>query len=134
METRTGEGSEAHMSFSSNRTPWIVGGVCLIVAAAIGGELYLKHASGAPPATAPDVQVAKVQQKDVPIYGEWIGTLDGFTNADVRAQVTGYLLRQDYQEGAFVKKGKLLFEMDPRPFQAVLDHAEGPLASATDTR
>jgi RND family efflux transporter MFP subunit len=118
------------MSFSSNRTPWIVGVACLIVVAAIGGELYLNHASGAPPANAPDVQVAVVEQKDVPIYGEWIGTLDGFTNADVRAQVTGYLLRQDYQEGAFVKKGQLLFEIDPRPFQAALDQAEGQLAQA----
>jgi membrane fusion protein (multidrug efflux system) len=74
--------------------------------------------------------VARVEQKDVPIMAEWIGTLDGFTNADVRAQVTGYLLRQDYQEGAFVKKGQLLFEIDPRPFQAALDQAEGQLAQA----
>ena len=80
---------------------------------------------------APTVEVAQVEQKDVPIYGEWIGTLDGFTNADVRAQVTGYLLRQGYQEGAFVKKGQLLFEIDPRPFQAALDQAEGQLAQAT---
>ena len=80
---------------------------------------------------APTVQVAQVVQKDVPIYGEWIGTLDGYTNADVRAQVTGYLLRQGYQEGAFVRKGQLLFEIDPRPFQAALDQAEGQLAQAT---
>ncbi len=56
----------------------------------------------------PDVEVVQVEQKDVPIFGEWIGTLDGFTNADVRAQVTGYILRQGYQEGAFVRKGQLL--------------------------
>jgi len=78
----------------------------------------------------PDVQVAQVEQKDIPIYGEWIGTLDGFTNADVRAQVTGYLLEQGYQEGGFVKKGQLLFQIDPRPFQAALDQAEGQLAQA----
>ncbi len=78
----------------------------------------------------PDVEVAQVEQKDIPIFGEWIGTLDGFVNADVRAQVTGYLLRQGYQEGAFVKKGQLLFEIDPRPFQAVVDQAEGQLAQA----
>src|SRR6266567_2720314 len=77
-----------------------------------------------------DVEVVQVEQKDVPIYGEWIGTLDGFTNADVRAQVVGYLLRQAYQEGAFVKKGQLLFEIDPRPFQAALDQAKGQLAQA----
>lgn len=81
-----------------------------------------------PPAT---VEVVQVAQKDVPIYGEWIGTLDGFVNADVRAQVTGYLLRQGYQEGAFVKEGQLLFQIDPRPFQAALDQAEGQLAQAT---
>jgi membrane fusion protein (multidrug efflux system) len=118
------------MSFSSHRTLWIAGVACLLVGAIAVGTFYLKHASGAPYAPAPDVQVAEVQQKDVPIYGEWIGTLDGFTNADVRAQVTGYLLRQDYQEGAFVNKGQLLFEIDPRPFQAVLDQAEGQLAQA----
>jgi RND family efflux transporter MFP subunit len=78
----------------------------------------------------PDVQVVQVEQKDVPIYGEWIGTLDGFVNADVRAQVTGYLMRQGYQEGTFVKQGQLLFQIDPRPFQAALDQAEGQLAQA----
>jgi RND family efflux transporter MFP subunit len=89
-----------------------------------------KHVSGAQPGGSPDVEVVQVEQKDVPIFGEWIGTLDGFTNADVRAQVTGYIMRQGYQEGAFVKKGQLLFEIDPRPFQAVLDQAEGQLAQA----
>jgi membrane fusion protein (multidrug efflux system) len=60
-------------------------------------------------------------QRDVPIYAEWVGTLDGFVNAQVRAQVTGNLLRQHYTEGAPVKTGDLLFEIDPRPFQAVVD-------------
>jgi len=118
------------MSFSSHRTLWSVLAACLLVVAIAAGTFYLKHASGAPYAPVPDVQVTEVQQKDVPIYGEWIGTLDGFTNADVHAQVTGYLLRQDYQEGAFVRKGQLLFEIDPRPFQAALDQAEGQLAQA----
>src|SRR5690242_2334930 len=78
----------------------------------------------------PAVELVRVEQRDVPIYGEWIGTLDGLVNADVRAQVTGYLLKQGYQEGAFVKKGQLLFQIDPRPFRAVLDQAEGQLAQA----
>jgi RND family efflux transporter MFP subunit len=90
-----------------------------------------QKAAGPPPAA--EVEVVSVVQKDVPIFHEWIGTLDGFTNADVRAQVTGYLLRQGYQEGAFVKKGQLLFEIDPRPFQAALDQAEGQLAQAKAT-
>ncbi|HKN16121.1 MAG TPA: efflux RND transporter periplasmic adaptor subunit [Candidatus Sulfotelmatobacter sp.] len=109
---------------------WIGGAGCLLVIGLIVGAIYPKHVSGAQPALVPEVEVVQVEQKEVPIYGEWIGTLDGFTNADVKAQVTGYLLRQAYQEGSFVKKGQLLFEIDPRPFQAVLDQAEGQLAQA----
>ncbi len=109
---------------------WIGGAVGLLVIGLIIGAIYPKHVSGAQPGATPDVEVVQVEQKDVPIFGEWIGTLDGFTNADVRAQVTGYLLRQGYQEGAFVKKGQLLFEIDPRPFQAALDQAQGQLAQA----
>jgi len=75
-----------------------------------------------------DVEVVKVQQEDVPVYSEWIGTTEGIVNADIKGQVTGYLLRQDYKEGSFVKKGELMFEIDPRPFQAVLDQANGQLA------
>ena len=78
----------------------------------------------------PEVEVANVVQKDVPIYGEWIGTLDGLVNADVKAEVTGYLLKQTYVEGSFVRKGQLLFEIDPRPFQAVLKQAKAQLAQA----
>ena len=107
---------------------WIAGALCLVVVGVIIGAVRPKHVSGAQP--PPDVELVQVEQKDVPIFGEWIGTLDGFTNADVRAQVTGYLLRQGYQEGAFVKKGQLLFEIDPRPFQAALDQAQGQLAQA----
>lgn len=109
---------------------WIGGAVGLLVIGLIVGAVYPKHVSGAAPVATPDVEIVQVQQRDVPIYGEWIGTLDGLTNADVRAQVTGYLMRQGYQEGAFVKKGQLLFEIDPRPFQAALDQAEGQLAQA----
>jgi RND family efflux transporter MFP subunit len=109
----------------------LIGGVVgLIVVGLIVGAMRPKHASGALAGASPDVEVVQVEQKEIPIYGEWIGTLDGFTNADVRAQVAGYLLRQGYQEGAFVRKGQLLFEIDPRPFQAALDQAEGQLAQA----
>src|SRR5271165_4792637 len=104
--------------------------VCVIVIALLVGALRPRGTSGATTGAPTDVMVVQVEQKDVPIYGEWIGTLDGLTNADVRAQVTGYLLHQGYQEGAFVKKGQLLFEIDPRPFQATLDQAEGQLAQA----
>jgi len=78
----------------------------------------------------PNVEVMTVEQKDVPIYSEWIGTTDGMVNAEIRAQVAGYLLRQDYKEGALVKKGQLLFQIDPRPFEAALGQANGDLAKA----
>jgi RND family efflux transporter MFP subunit len=78
----------------------------------------------------PLVQVTAVTRADVPIYHEWIGTLDGLVNATIRAQVTGYLIAQDYREGDAIKKGDLLFEIDPRPFQAALDQAKGQLAQA----
>jgi RND family efflux transporter MFP subunit len=80
--------------------------------------------------SAPVVQVAAVEEKDVPVYGEWIGTLTGQVNADVKAQVTGYLLKRDYKEGSFVRKGEPLFEIDPRPFRAALDQARGQLDQA----
>jgi membrane fusion protein, multidrug efflux system len=78
----------------------------------------------------PTVKVATVTQGDPAIYQEWIGTLDGLVNAQIRAEVTGYLLVQDYHEGDRVKKGELLFEIDGRPFQAALDRAKGLLSQA----
>jgi len=114
------------------RHSFIVGGVVgLTVIALIVGALRPKHASGAGAAAPPVVMVAQVEQKDVDVYSEWIGTLAGEVNANVQAQVTGYLLRRDYQEGSSVRKGQMLFEIDPRPFQAALDQAEGQLAQAT---
>jgi len=88
-----------------------------------------KVRAAAPP-PPPLVEVAPVIQKDVPVHGEWVGTLDGYVNAQIQPQVSGYLIRQDYHEGALVKKGQLLFEIDPRPFQALLDQANGQLAQA----
>ena len=85
--------------------------------------------SAAPP-QPPTVEVTSVVQKDVPTEGEWVGTLEGYVNAQISPQVSGYLIRQDYQEGALVRKGQILFEIDPRPFQAVLDQAKGQLAQA----
>jgi len=115
---------------------YLLGGgvfLLLIFGLIVGAVHPYKHALGSQPVALPDVQVLQVQQEDVPIYGEWIGTLDGLVNADVRAQVTGYLLKQGYQEGAFVKQGQLLFQIDPRPFQAALDQAQGQLAQAKAT-
>jgi membrane fusion protein, multidrug efflux system len=86
--------------------------------------------SAPPKPPPPEVVVVQVEQQDVPIWKEWIGTLDGLVNAQIKPQVTGYLLRQTYTDGAFVKKGQLLFEIDPRTFQAALDQAKGKLANA----
>jgi len=109
---------------------WGGGVAAVIVIGLIVGAIRPHEHAQAAPGTVPDVQVTQVQQEDVPIIHEWIGTLDGLVNADVRAQVTGYLLMQGYQEGAFVKKGQLLFQIDPRPFKAALDQSEGQLAQA----
>ena len=79
---------------------------------------------------SPDVEVASVVQKDVPIFSEWVATLDGYVNAQIQAQVTGYVIQQTYKEGSFVRKGQLLFQIDPRPFQALLDQANAQLAQA----
>jgi len=86
------------------------------------------RASAPPP--PPMVEVAPVVQRTVPIMGEWVGTTEGYVNAQIQPQVSGYLIRQDYHEGSFVRKGQLLFEIDPRPFQAALDQAKGQLAQA----
>jgi len=77
-----------------------------------------------------EVLVAAPTQRDVAIHSEWVATLDGYVNADIRPQVSGYLIRQNYTEGSVVHKGQVLFEVDPRPFQAALDHAKGQLAEA----
>lgn len=76
----------------------------------------------------PTVEVTAVVQKDVPLYSEWVGALDGSINAVIRPQVTGYLISQDYREGEQVKKGRVLFEIDPRTFQAVLNQAKAQLS------
>jgi len=82
-----------------------------------------------PPPPPPIVEVVSVDQRDVPIYSEYVGTADGFVNATIRAQVQGYLIRQNYKEGELVKKGQVLFEIDPRTFEASLEQAKGQLAA-----
>jgi RND family efflux transporter MFP subunit len=84
--------------------------------------------AGAPP--PPTVQVATVQQRDVALTSEWIATMDGFVNSQIQPHVTGYLIKQNYREGSVVHKGELLFEIDPRPFQATLDQSKAQLGQA----
>ena len=103
----------------------------LVVIAALAATTGCSNQTSGTASPAPqDVEVITVEQRDVPIYSEWIGTLDGYVNADIKAQVSGYLLEQAYSEGSFVKKGQLLFQIDPRPFQAALDLAQGQQAQA----
>src|SRR5438552_12822108 len=86
----------------------------------------LKPAQVAP--NAPEVLVTTVTPQDVPRVLERVATLDGFINANINAQVQGYIVSRDYTEGSIVKKGDLLFQIDPRPFEAALAQAKGTLA------
>jgi RND family efflux transporter MFP subunit len=110
--------------FHHRRYRWQVIATAILLSALACGK------SEPPQARPPDVEVVQVEQRDVPIWNEWVGTLDGFVNAQIKPQVTGYLLRQTYKEGSFVKKGQLLFEIDPRTFQAALDQAKAQRANA----
>jgi RND family efflux transporter MFP subunit len=103
-----------------------------LLAGALAGLVTLLGCGkpAAAPGIAPDVKVAAVEQRDVPIISEWVATLDGYVNAEIQPQVTGYIIHQNYKEGAPVRKGDVLFEIDPRPFQAVLDQAKAQLAQA----
>lgn len=106
------------------------GAAALLIGAVVLIAISRPANTAAVPPPPPDVQVASVQQSDLPIEREWVGTLDGLVNAAIKAQVTGYILRQNYNEGSFVQKGQLLFEIDPRPFQAAVDQARGQVAQA----
>lgn len=81
-----------------------------------------------PPTSPPVVEVVRVEQRDVPIYRDWVATLDGYVNAQIRSSVDGYLVAQPVHEGSLVRKNDVLFEIDPRPFRAALDQANGALA------
>jgi membrane fusion protein, multidrug efflux system len=105
-----------------------VSSVMVAVALALAAAACTKQAP--PPPPTPEVQVVTVEQRDQPIYSEWIGTLDGMVNADIKPKVEGYLLKQLYQNGSYVKQGTPLFEIDPRQPQASLDQANGNLARA----
>src|SRR5882724_8721187 len=113
---------------TNSSTSWTAAVVAVLALLVTAGCSGTTSAAKAP--EPPSVEVADVVQKDVPIYGDWIGTLDGLVNADIKAQVSGYLERQEYTEGSLVRKGQLLFQIDPRPFQAALDQVRAQLAQA----
>jgi len=120
-----------HLNVLRKRNSWnLLGFLMVLVFVTVLGAGCERRVASAPAPPAPAVEVAPVIQKDVPVQGEWVGTLDGYVNAQISPQVSGYLIRQNYHEGAFVKKGEVLFEIDPRPFQAALDQAKAQLAQA----
>jgi RND family efflux transporter MFP subunit len=106
---------------------WVLG--CVVLNLLSAGGCGNKGVSAAAP-PPPNVQIVEVVQRDVPVYHEWIATLDGYVNAIIQPQVSGYLIQQNYREGALVRKNDVLFKIDPRPFQAVLDQAKAQLAQA----
>lgn len=111
----------------------VIAGVLLLAVGVVGGLSGCRgkaEANSPAGGFVPSVDVASVQQRDVPLTSEWIASLDGYVNAQIQPHVSGYLVRQEYKEGSFVHKGEVLFEIDPRPFQAVLDQSKGQLAQA----
>ena len=108
-----------------------VAAFCFVVVAL--SVVTLSGCNRKPPAAAPpalSVQVVKALQKDVPVYGDWIATLDGYVNAQIQPEVSGYLVQQLYREGSYVHKGQVLFQIDPQTFQANLDQVKAQLAQA----
>jgi membrane fusion protein (multidrug efflux system) len=103
------------------------GCTALAVAGTLGTACTRDEAA---PPPAPSVMVSEVTRQDVPVTTEWVGTTDGYVNAQIRAKVQGYLLSTHYRDGASVKAGQLLYQLDPRQYQADLDHAQGDLAQA----
>lgn len=107
---------------------WRTRGCALLMSAAVLLSGCAKKE--VPPAAPPEVEITPVTQQDVPLYTECIATLDGYVNAQIQPQVTGYLTRQNYREGTVVHKGEVLFEIDPRPFEAALQQSKGQLEQA----
>jgi RND family efflux transporter MFP subunit len=105
-------------------------GVLILLVATLSLASGCGRTNAAPAVPSPEVEVAKVVQEDVPIVSEWVATLDGYVNAQIQAQVAGYVVAQNYKEGSLVRKGQNLFQIDPRPFQALLDQANAQLAQA----
>jgi membrane fusion protein (multidrug efflux system) len=117
--------------FLFGKVPRLRSGAVFLAVAALGIFVSGCNKSQAATATSiPEVGVATVEQRDVPVYSEWVATLDGYVNAQIRPQCSGYIIKQSYTEGSLVRKGQVLFEIDPRPFTAALDRAKGDLAQA----
>ncbi|MCU1313001.1 MAG: efflux transporter, family, subunit [Acidobacteriaceae bacterium] len=134
MTSRFAAADPAHVSPSAEKSSagCVSAAVLLLLSglALIAGCSKSAKGGGPPQYPPPDVTTTVVEQRDVPIFGEWVANLDGYTNAQIEPQVTGYVIRQNYKEGSVVQKGEVLYEIDPRPFVAALDQAKGQLAQA----
>ena len=110
-----------------------IGRIFFFFSVLVGSSVFLAgcgRSVAAPTSPPPTVQVATVVQQDTPVYSEFVATLDGYVNAQIQPHVTGYIIKQNYKEGSVVRKGDVLFEIDPRPFKAALDQAKAQLAQA----
>jgi len=128
--TTVGRGDNSNSSRDCRNFAATLYGLGFVVAtllSSVGCGSKNVSAAAAPP---PNVQIVDVIQRDVPIYHEYLATLDGFVNAQIQPQVSGYLIKQNYLEGALVSKNQVLFKIDPRPFQAIVDQAQAQLAQA----
>jgi membrane fusion protein (multidrug efflux system) len=108
--------------------------VCAVLTLGIVISLFAMvgctKSNAAVPSIVTEVLIAHPIQRDVPVHNEWVASLDGYVNAEIRPQVSGYIIGQNYKEGSVVRKGQVLFDIDPRPFQATLDRAKADLAIA----
>jgi RND family efflux transporter MFP subunit len=118
----------AYRAYLCGRFPLHSFVVLVLLVATLSLGTACGRTSAAPAIPSAEVEVATVLQKDVPMVSEWVATLDGYVNAQIQPQVTGYIIQQTYKEGSFVRKGQVLFQIDPRPFQALLDQANAQLA------
>jgi len=117
--------------FRFGKVPRLRSGAGFLALAALGIFVSGCNKSQATTTTSVlEVGVATVETRDVPMYSEWVATLDGYVNAQIRPQVSGYIIKQNYTEGSLVRRGQVLFEIDPRPFTAALDRTKGDLAQA----
>jgi membrane fusion protein (multidrug efflux system) len=111
--------SEVHLRY---RCPSATHVVLVLLLATVSIAAGCGRTNAAPTVPSPEVEVAKVVQKDIPIVSEWVTALDGYVNAQIQAQVTEYIVAQKYKEASFSAQEQILFQVDPRPFQALLDH------------
>ena len=131
-DPNTSSGPAIPPASRGHHTGWVAQpvGLALMAAATVFSVCGCKKVEGPVSTAPPEVEVVAIEQRDVPIYREWVGTLAGDVNATITAQVSGYLISRDYTEGSVVTNGQVLFQIDPAPFKATLDRAKAQLAQA----